>query len=307
MRAPCLALVVAGLALLAPESAAEEQAPFWQRMSISNDREIQDALSQAKELYQSAQKPIQDDEDDELRIRMLREARGMLRFALGLKPDHREVLERLAMVEQAAGRLQPALTLYERVFGATDKDPMSSEACTRYGRLLARAGQRSRAIAVMRRCIRLDSVLGYYGRHIQWTAAVLNLGNLYAAEGRIEEAIALLVRERAARTTGILSFALVVLCDKDHQLNRAYELLHQHKQADERFVHNLARDLDTMEMVPAEDRHYFMALLLEARGSLPEAREEWHHYVRSGDQAHFAERARQHIEAIDALLAEQGR
>lgn len=288
---------------MATEALAEQKLRFWQRVLITRDREVQDALSHANELYENAQRAIQDADDEALRRRMLREARGMLAFALRLQPDNRHALERMAMVEEADGRTARALTHYQTVFQRTDLEPMSSQACVNYGLLLARSQKRARAIDVLRRCINLKNPLEMNLRSSR-TTALLNLCNLYAAEGRLEDAIELLVRERVERQTGILAFALVVLLDKDQQLNRAFEQLNHQRQMDQRFTQSLARELGMHSLVPTVDYHYYTALLLEARGSLPEAREEWYHYIRSANNARFAGRARQHLEAIDALLAQ---
>lgn len=284
------------------EALAEQKLRFWQRVLVTRDREVEDALSHANELYQGTRRAVQDADDEALRERMLGDARGMLVYALHLQPDNQTALETMAMVQEASGRTTAALVYYKAAFRRTDRTPMSTEACVMYGVLLARTGQRARAMDVLRRCVNLNNPLELVA-NVSRTTGLLALSNLYAAEGRLEDAIELLVRERAERETGILAFALAVLCDKDSQLNRAFELLNYQRQMDERFTLTLARELGTHKFVPTDDHHYFTALLLEARGSLPEAREEWHHYIRSADNARFVARARQHIEAIDALLA----
>lgn len=310
IRRPARQIAVAvalAVSLGAPaDTDAKPEQNFWERVLITKDREIADALSHAKDLYQSAQRAVQSEDEETLRRRMLREARGMLAFALRLRPEHREVLERMAMVEEASGRVAQAIGYYEQVYARTNKDPMSGDACVRFGLLLARADQHRRAIEVLQRCMNMHAAGGPLTRALR-SSGLINLSNLYAAEGQLEEAIELLERERVGRQTGILAFALVVLCDKDQQINRAFELLQYQRHMDERFVLTLIRELGAMPMVPAEDRHYFTALLLEARGSLPEAREEWHHYIRSRHGARYAERARQHLEAIDALLTKTDR
>jgi hypothetical protein len=58
-------------------------------------------------------------------------------------------------------------------------------------------------------------------------------------------------------------------------------------------------------LAPPYERHYFPALRYEALGHLHEARAEWQAYAAAGDDARYRRRARAHVAAIDALLAER--
>ena len=304
VRAPVLALS-AILAICCSRAAFAEPPPgFWQRMAASQENELRDVLKHARQLLDSAERPILDAEDDQLRQRMLREAHGMLRFGLRQAPDNRELLELMAFVEEAAGRRESALARYRDLLERADHYRTSTHACTRYGLYLARLSQLGPARAVLGRCIGFADERQYGNGSEHRDLALLNLGNLHAAEGDLTRGIELLEREKAADNSGLLPFALVVLYDKDERLSDAYELLERLARTyDNRYPEQVARALGTAEFIPAPDRHYYTALLLEVRGSLPEAREEWHHYLRSGPQARYRERAQQHLEAVDELLA----
>ena len=131
VRAPVLALS-AILAICCSRAAFAEPPPgFWQRMAASQENELRDVLKHARQLLDSAERPILDAEDDQLRQRMLREAHGMLRFGLRQAPDNRELLELMAFVEEAAGRRESALARYRDLLERADHYRTSTHACTR--------------------------------------------------------------------------------------------------------------------------------------------------------------------------------
>jgi tetratricopeptide (TPR) repeat protein len=285
----------------APERAGEV---FWDRVIAQHEREVAEILAHAGQLYERAGRPVSTVEDETVRQRLLADARGMLRYAARRAPDHRGVLEMLAYVEEASGRVEQALELYQRIAEA-QPDEISGELCLRHGLLLARTAELDQAMKKLRACLELPGRANAFGPQSARTAALVHLANLQAQGGRVNAATGLLAHHTSVQPADPFAlFALAVGYDKDEQISRAYEILDQLRTQHQGVLAlTLSRSFDHFDFVPAADQHYYLALLYETTGHLAEAREEWHNYVRSGDEARHARRARQHIDAIDSLLA----
>lgn len=279
---------------------AEDFSVFWDEIVEEKQRNLKSALSQARALYKHANRPVIVNAQEQVRTRMLNDARGMLRYASELAPDNHEVIELIAFVEESRGHIDKALAAYERLFDNRNKQPISSRACTNYGILVARQHETKRAITILRLCSQQRQVTG--GSSYR-NYALVNLANLYARIGRVSEAIDLL--ERQANEHGLIAeITLAVLYDKDERLSDAYEYIDRlQNQYRARLLSIAYQDLHKMPMVPERDRHYFTAFLLECQGFLPEARAAWRQYIRSGTEAGFSARAQRHIDLIDELLA----
>jgi tetratricopeptide (TPR) repeat protein len=281
---------------------------FWDRVIAQHDREVAEILAQAGQLHERAGRPVITARDEAVRQRLLDDARGMLRYAARRAPDHRGVLEMLAYVEEASGRVEQALELYHRVTEG-QPDEISAESCLRHGQLLARTGAHAQAMKKLRACLELPGRMSAFGSQFSRTAALVHLANLQAQGGRVNEATSLLAHHASVQPADPFArFALAVIYDKDEQISRAYEILDQLKAQHQGVLAlTLSRSFDQFDFLPAADQHYYLALLYETTGHLAEAREEWHNYVQSGDEAPHARRARQHIKAIDSLLARSRR
>lgn len=276
---------------------------FWERVARPHEQEILDVLRHARQLYESADRPVRNAADVEFRQRLLADARGMLRYALGRVPERTDVIELLAYVEEASGHMDQALALYERYVEIQPHDLMSGELCLRHGLLLWRMGSMERAVKRLEPCVEAPARLRNSESRVH---AIVHLANLYMDQGRVTAATELLRRHTVGEPSPepLLVFALAVAYDKDEQLSLAYETLAALQIQGQRDVTiRLLRSLEDLSwFVPAEDRAYFLALLYEVSGYLAEAREEWHNYTRSGELARYARRARTHMEAIEGLL-----
>lgn len=294
-----LAVLFAGGSEAAAEPPLPNEPNFWERMGALRHLEIRDALVHAQELYRQASVPVQTESDLRLREALLNDARGMLHYALRLEPEDMRALATLALVEEAFGHTERARELYQRVFDRQDESLLPDQACARYGMLEARLDHVERALEILVRCVRQEESLGVFQPR-----AVISLSLLYASYGRMEEAIQVLERRIEMHPGApLVDMTLVALYDKDGQINRAVALFKELTRTRQYRLFNLLDQMmGDVPMVPPEERHYLSALILELHGALPEAREEWHHYIRSGSRAVFTQRAREHVRAIDTLL-----
>jgi tetratricopeptide (TPR) repeat protein len=290
----------------APASAAPGPADevFWDRVIAQHDHEVTEILAHAAQLHERAGRPVSTVQDEAVRQRLLADARGMLRHAARRAPDHGGVLEMLAYVEEASGHAEQALELYQRATAAQSGD-LSSELCLRHGLLLARTGELDQATRKLRDCLELPGQTSWLGSQSARTKALVHLASLQVRHGRVSAATGLLAHHTSTQPADPFAlFSLAVIYDKDEQITLAYELLDRLRSRHQGVLAlTLSRSFDRFEFLPAADQHYYLALLYETTGHLAEAREEWHNYIRSGDEAGHVRRARQHLEAIDALLA----
>lgn len=290
-----------------PDPSSADHSRLWQDATRWYDREVELILKHARALHESASRAVRSVRDEEVRERLLADARGMLRHAHRLVPDHPEVIELLAYVEEDSGRTDAALALYRRYWEVPNKN-ISGRLCVRHGLLLARLNRSQPALRRLRACLDMETTVRAQRTYSHRVYAAVHLGNLHLDRGRVQAALDVLIPGADERPPEpVVIFALAVAFDKDEQLARAYKTLERLDLDNKDIVLSLVGYLDDMDFVPAADRHYFRALLYEAAGYLAEARQEWHNYVRSGKRARFARRARQHIKAIDALLARDRR
>jgi hypothetical protein len=134
---------------------------------------------------------------------------------------------------------------------------------------------------------------------------VVYLSTALAARGEIVPAIEALQRSIPTSMgyfnpeATLISFALAVLYDRDEQRGAAYHVLDQMQgNLNTMYTTQLEPQLTKFRFVPAEDKHYYLALFYESIGHYIEARAEWAHYAAAGDTP-WRGRALDHISAID--------
>lgn len=282
---------------------------FWQRIVDPHGPEIAAVLHHAGELHQRARRLDAGVDHHDTRRRLLDDARGMLRHALRLSPDHLEVIALLADVHDAAGRSTAAIAGYRRYMERTDDKDLSRARCLRFGVLLARVGHMRDAAAVLHRCVDLPYLPHIELRERYRSRAIAALAMVLAHDDRLDDAFALIHRNLEAERDHMVAFTLAVLYDQDEQITRAYEILEHDFDAmsDGVVFQAVAEGLLEQPFVPAAERHYYYALLYESRGLLIEARAEWLAYVHGSALTRYHERAHKHVRAVDRLLDERTR
>ncbi|MCG8418501.1 MAG: hypothetical protein MJE77_11215 [Proteobacteria bacterium] len=282
---------------------------LWQRLATPHAQEIQVILTHGRTLYERALGPTYHPDDEDLRRRLLADAHGMLRHARKLAPHNLEVIELLAYVDDASGNVGDALTGYRTYVAGKKADRIPLGLCLKFGALLARAEQSAEAIDRLRQCADVPLPLRDEDSRQKQSQALLLLSMLYIHSDQIDEGIDVLLRRSESMSDSTVYFALAVAYDKDEQVTRAYEILDRKlgAMAEDLIFSTVAERLLEQTFAPAVERHYYFALLYESRGLFPEARHEWHTYVRSGERARFRKRAQKHIRAIDDLVQRQRR
>ena len=237
--------------------------------------------------------------------RLGREALELARAGAALRPRDPELL---LMVARAAARQAPAeaeaaLTTYFAVTGAgTNADP---GATIRTGEPVAAAFELRGMLAV--RTGRVDAGIADLQRGDGGLpGATIALASALAQRGQLDQAIALLAAPR--RVVGPYSadavraaLALAVAYDRDEQIGAAFAVLAELERTLGSNLLSMAQGaIDEAWFVQPGERAYYLALLYEVTGFLPEARAMWLHYA-AGERAAFTRRAQAHVDAIDRL------
>src|SRR5262249_28406367 len=138
-------------------------------------------------------------------------------------------------------------------------------------------------------------------------ATLVHLSNALALHGELNEAIDVLVNALPAAAQyytndmTLVAFALAVAYDRADRAHDAFAVLDKLKgQQVQSYAPQVQLVLAQMRFAPAEDRHYYQALLYESFDAYVEARAEWATYAASGDLP-WRNRALDHVAAIDKL------
>ncbi len=131
-----------------------------------------------------------------------------------------------------------------------------------------------------------------------------NLAETYMMLGRMEEAIE--AYHIALRLGGDSStaYGLAVALDRDGSPAEALEVIRS--QSEQAFVSYRARYArGEIFYVPPGEEFYYLALVYEAWDRIPNAIELWRQFIRSGAHPQFHERAKQHLDALQAKVKAQ--
>lgn len=309
------ALVGALVALCVAEPAARAQAEgdpgFWAWLSGPEHPVIAVVIEAARENRSRAEAEFAPYDHTGLdwsraanRRALLEDSRRMLEHALALSPTEPALLRELGYVAGELGDAATARRALEAYLAAEAPERVPGEVRLRLGRLCAAAGERERAVDLLRAAIG-----GRFEDEIrQRSHAVLALALLYMDGGQLSEAIDLLRAQVSSPLrygygeTIMLQFALAVAYDRDEQITRAHHSLEQIQGLGEDSLATALVDSASqpVRFVPAIDRHYFAALQYEAMGFLADARRAWQSYA-AHEGARYRGRALAHIDAIDAL------
>jgi hypothetical protein len=285
-----------------PPAPAQE---FWEEVVQPHGQQIQIILTNAanvwNQLYQMAQYD-QQDATGEVRTRALDDIWGQLRYARKLDPTRKDVLEWIGKFGEEFGRTSgaiEALEAYVSLLGPDDEIPQ--EIHLRLGRAYTRTGRLEDGIRHLRAAISTTTT---------GMSATAALALALMESGRTADAVDLVPQEQSPQQYYYgygneqmqLAFTRAVVLDRDEQISRAFDIIEDLKnQLQTEYINRLMPALASMPLGAPHDRHYFLGLLYESEGYLAEARTEWLHYAQS--EGPFAARARDHVAAIDQLLA----
>lgn len=275
---------------------------FWRNVIEPHADEVAKIVHNAGLGMRYAEDALQTDAEwaVEQRMRYFRDAYGMLRYARRLSPENLEVLALLGRAADELGKTSAAIEALETHVNLTGPDKARADVVGRLGAIYLRLGHRDAAIRWLRLAqgpLRSDNV-----------QALVHLANALAARGEITAAAGVLTNAMPAGGSSYYSqeltlatFALAVIYDRDEQRAAAFEVLDRMKTTlQHSFGPQLQNALVGVRFAPAEDQHYYQALLYEVLDQYPEARASFALYAASGDPPWRA-RALEHVRAIDQL------
>ncbi len=131
-----------------------------------------------------------------------------------------------------------------------------------------------------------------------------NLAETYMMLGKMEEAIEayhIALRLGADEST---AYGLAVALDRDGSPAEALEVIRsQSEELFRRYRNRYSRG--EIFYVPKGEEFYYLALVYEAWGRLPESIEFWKQFIQSGAHPQFQGRAKQHLDALQTRLKAQ--
>jgi tetratricopeptide (TPR) repeat protein len=234
--------------------------------------------------------------------RIYREIYGMLRYARRLAPGDVEVLALLGRTADAIGKTREAIEALQMAVQIAGPERAGIEVTGRLGAIYLRLGQLDDAI----RYLKLAQSPIATGLPIT-AHALIDLSTALALDGEMSDAIDLLSNSLPAALPAysgeavLVDFALAVQYDRDEQPSAAFDVIDHLETAlqGQGLVATVQNAMVGMRFAPAEDEHYFHALLYEIGGYYAEARADWALYAAIPD-APWRGRALDHIAAIDA-------
>jgi tetratricopeptide (TPR) repeat protein len=276
---------------------------FWRNLLTPHREEVDLILDRARQAVQTADVSLYSDYDPTgtERIRFYKEIYGMLKYARKLEPDNVEVLRLLGQTADEHGKTREAIEAFQAALDiAGDKAP--SDIPARLGIIYMRLGKLDDAI----RYLRMAEGPVVAGQPVT-AYTLVHLSNALAARGQMTDAIDVLATNVPATAQYfqnelvLVSFALAVQYDRDEQRGAAFDVLDKMQNVLQGQLAVMGQNqLSGMRFAPAEDKHYYFALLYEASGNYVEARAEWALYAAAGNLP-FRRRALDHIAALDAL------
>lgn len=273
----------------------------WRDLLEPHAAEVEALLTHARQALRTVTDEVLPSDAEwavDARLRYVRDARALMRHARSLSPAQPEVLELLGRAADELGdtaEALDALTAHVRVRGPERASP---DVLGRLGALHLRTGQADAALRYLRlaqRPLRADTA-----------PALVHLATALTTRGEIAAAIDTLRGVMPAQPPSfysheltLVAFALAVLYDRDEQRTAALEVLAPMRATLEHaFGAQVRAALAPLRFTPAEDQHYYLALLYEVQSQDVEARAAWALYAASGAPPWRA-RALAHIHDLD--------
>ena len=273
---------------------------FWSEVVEPNGMQVAAILDKVEKLLQQPDAALQSDTDwaVDQRSRYFEDAFGQLQAARALSPNNADVLAQLGRVADELGKTREAIEALEASLRITGPENVS-KVTGRLGAIYLRLGKLDPAIRWLR--------LAQGPLNPITVQSLVHLANALAVRGEMIPAIETLANALPTHALGyyqedvtLASFALAVLYDRDEQRGAAFDVLAQLQTTlQHQYANQLQIQLAKVRFAPAEDQHYYQALLYESQGHYIEARAEWALYAASGDTP-WRPRALAHIAEIDA-------
>lgn len=285
---------------------------FWEQAIEPHAAEVRIVLDKINLIVQQLPYLYDSDPAGQTRQQTIDDGIGMLRYARRLTPLNADVLRNLGSLADEGGHAELALEAYAAYLAEThDDSDVPAEVYMRLGRIRARLRDYEHAVHDLRKALVANVTTGGYSP-FQYSPGhtMVALSSSLAASGRLADAVDTLrtyltripyYGDESAIQTG---FALAVSYDRDEQRSNAFEMLDLLISANQGNYGVAAYNaLSRLSFTPAIDQHYYFALLYESLDYLAEARTEWSAYARGGGEALFADRALDHVTAIDQMLS----
>ncbi|HWU90977.1 MAG TPA: hypothetical protein VN253_27115, partial [Kofleriaceae bacterium] len=289
-----------------PPAATPARGDLWRELTDPHADEVRTLVAKARRSMRRADDALAGDAEwaVDARARFYRDAYHLAAHARALSPEHLDALAVLARAADELGKTTEALAALELCARLAGPDQAPVEVTGRLGAIYLRRGDPERAIRWLRRA---QGPLSSLGGGRDQAHALVHLAGALAARGDTGGAAQVLLDALPERATGqlspeaaLLAFALAVVYDRDEQRAAAFEVLdHLQSTLTGQYREVIQAGLARVPFAPAEDLHYFRALLYESEGHGAEARAEWALYAAAGDPP-FRGRALDHVAAIDA-------
>ncbi|HET9624693.1 MAG TPA: hypothetical protein VFP84_25170 [Kofleriaceae bacterium] len=288
-----------GTAAARPASLADD-GDFWRDMLEPHAAQVASLLARARRAIGKAGSTAPDrDGAFEARVKCLRDAYDMLRYARRLAPDNAEVLRWLGVTADELGQTREAIDALTASLAVTGVDRAGADVTGRLGMIYLRLGRLDDAVTWLARAQGAITAADH-------AVATVHLATALAARGDMADAIDALVHALPAQITYYadpvlqVSLALAVHYDRDEQRGAAGHVLDRMRATLQQELAPLGqRALANLPFAPAEDQYYYLAMLYEATGDDIEARAEWALYAAVPD-APWRRRALDHIQELDA-------
>lgn len=280
--------------------APRQTGDFWREVVEPHADEVRSLVTKTKNAMRIADEALQTDAEwaVDQRMRYFEAAYGMMGYARKLSPDNGEVLGLYGRAADELGKTRQAIEAYEAAIRILGPEKAGADVTGRLGAIYVRMGDRDAGIRWLRQATGPLSPIT--------APAIAALANALATRGEVSAAIEVIQSALPINTSyyshevSLLSFSLAVVLDRDEQRGAAFEVLDKMRTTlQQQFGTQLQNVLAQTRFSPAEDQHYYLALLYETLDQLSEARAEWALYAASGDTPWRA-RALDHIHAIDA-------
>src|SRR5262249_30998029 len=259
--------------------------------------EVKRLVENARQQMSYADGVVSGEVDPIRRMHAYRDAYNLMTYARRLSPENLDVLAIQGIAADEIGRTRQALDAFRAYLKITTDDKANSEVTGRVGAIYLRLGDLDTALHYLR--------LAQAGAPSG--ATLVHLSNALALHGELNEAIDVLVNALPASAQyytndmTLLAVALAVAHGRARPAHDAFAVLDKLKgQQVQSYAPQVQLVLAQMRFAPAEDRHYYQALLDESFDAYVEARAEWATYAASGDLP-WRTRALEHVTAIDKL------
>jgi tetratricopeptide (TPR) repeat protein len=279
---------------------ADPDRTFWRELVEPHADVVRNIVSTAKQILSQSDSLRMGDYERQPIDRHLQDVYAHLRYARELAPQNVDVLVLLGQCADELGKTTQAQDALEAAIAIVGTDRASVAVVARLGAIYLRLGRIDDAIRYLQ-LAQLPITPG----NAPAAHALVHLARAFAERDRMNDGIDLLQTAIAtpsayvSNESTLVTFALVVTLDRDDQRGAAFEVFERLEgQLQGALAAQVQQAMSTVRFAPAEDEHYWRALLYEVSGSYAEARTEWSLYAASDGR--WRRRALEHVAAIDA-------